>query len=126
MRGWREVKLGEIYYVIGYPYKERDGRADERPAIFIREEKDKIHVLLVKLTKQLKHLGKDQYSIDFILEDWETAGLEHESLAQISCVAILPKENLGEKLGELVEGDMETLKKNFMIHMKAKKKEGRS
>lgn len=123
------MKLGDIYHVRDYPYDERDGRASDRPAIFIREENDKIHVLLIKLTTQLRHLGKDKYTADFLVEGWEEAGLDKESLAQISKMAIIPRENLDKKIGELIQEDLDRLKENFIKFIQAQeadKKEGRS
>lgn len=115
------MKFGEIWYV-KYPYQEDSTQTTKRPAIFIKNTAGGIEALVIKVTKQLKHLGKDKYKVDFILKDWEAANLDKKSLARISNYAVIDKKDFIHKIGELTEEDLETLKINFMKFMINEKK----
>lgn len=117
-----EFKFGDIFYVY-YPYEDDSSNGSDRPAIFIKKHdlEENIHALMFKITTKLKHLGKDKYKLDFLIKKWEEASLDEPSLAQVSKPALVPIDELTQKIGSLVDEDIEMLKKAIIEDIKKSK-----
>lgn len=62
-----EFKFGDIFY-IDFPYEDDCYEFKKRPAIFIKKHNSNEAIALVlKVTSELKHLGKDKYKLDFLI-----------------------------------------------------------
>jgi len=104
-------KFGTIV-LVPFPFTDLK-TTKKRPALVLStvsfKKSDKF-VILAMITSQIqaeKILG------DYFIQDWQKAGLLHESKLRLSKLVTIENKILIKKLGEIQENDLKKIKKEF-------------
>ena len=93
---------------------EDSNETKNRPVIII-DAQDALTVIAMKLTSKPARLG------EYSLSDWASAGLKSPTVARISKIAKLPKQNLIRRFGALSQKDQNAITDLMLKYYQLKK-----
>ena len=103
--------VGEVWWA-KFPYEDTPDEYTIRPVVVLDETT--IGILSVKVTK---HSPRDFDPYDIPIFYWSKAGLKLASTARVSKTLILDPNRFKEKIGDLVESDIQNIKKAYMEYI---------
>ena len=98
------MKVGELW-LVNYPYNDDPAQSKYRPALIILGEDENGHVKCAKITGSVWRATEE----DFIIIDWLGANLTKKSLAELTRIELIDKQEFSRKIGQLTREDLITL-----------------
>lgn len=92
-------------YIVDFYYEDSPGKSKQRPALVLGE--GNIAYMFAKITSKNKQRSK----YDYVIRDWELAGLKEPSVVRLDKRLILNNEHVHKRIGHLSKYDEENVHK---------------